>query len=128
MKLAGIMGAAALVLAGCSAQATEQPEFDPAVKAKAQALMKAGLSDDVGLKFVEDLTTEIGPRLAGSDAEARAREWALAELKELGFKNVRAEDFTIPYWQRVHERASVVGDNSRHRKWRIPWSSLSTTP
>lgn len=111
MKLVGIMGAVALVLAGCSAQATEQPEFDPVVKAKAQALMEAGLSDDVGLKFVEDLTTEIGPRLAGSDAEARARAWALAELKDLGFKNVRAEDFTIPYWQRVHESASVVGDN-----------------
>jgi len=70
--------------------------------------MERGLADEVGLKFVEDLTTEIGPRLAGSEAEARARDWAVAELKELGFSKVAVEDFTIPFWSRVKERASVV--------------------
>ena len=39
--------------------------------------------------IVESLTTEVGPRLAGTEAEARAREWALATLRELGFANVR---------------------------------------
>lgn len=106
-----VFGALALFLAGCSAQADETPSFDLEVKAKAEALMTAGLSDDVGLKFVEDLTTEIGPRLAGSEAEKRARDWAVAELNALGFKNVRVEDFTIPYWQRVLEEASIIGDH-----------------
>ena len=111
MKLTGILVSFALVLAGCSAEAGDQPDFDPAVKEKAKGLIQAGLSDDVGLKFVEDLTTEIGPRLAGSEAEARARDWAVRELKSLGFRTVRIEEFTIPYWERVFESAEVTGEN-----------------
>lgn len=111
MKLTASLSALALLVAGCSAQADDKPEFDAAVKAKAQQLMQAGLTDDVGLKFVEDMTTEIGQRLAGSDAEARARVWAVDELKALGFKNVHVEDFTIPYWERVLETATVTGEN-----------------
>lgn len=80
----------------------------PSVTKAADTLMARGLDDDVGLQFVEDLTTEIGPRLAGSEAEERARDWAVAELKALGFRNVEVEDFTIPFWSRVRERASIV--------------------
>ena len=32
------------------------------------------------MAIVTSLTTEVGPRLAGSEAEARAREWALHAL------------------------------------------------
>ena len=94
MRLTASLSALALIIAGCAAQAEDSPTFNADVKAKSQALMKAGLSDDVGLTFVEDLTTEIGPRLAGSEAEARARDWAVEKLKTLGFENVRVEDFT----------------------------------
>ena len=37
-------------------------------------------------EIVADLTTEIGPRLAGSDRELAAREWAAARLKALGVR------------------------------------------
>lgn len=47
------------------------------------------LSDDIAWNITEGLTTEIGPRLAGTEAEARARVWAVAKLKALGFRNVR---------------------------------------
>ena len=57
---------------------------------------------------MEDLTTEVGPRLAGSEAENRARDWAMRELKELNFQTVRTEDFTIPFWKRVTESAEIV--------------------
>lgn len=114
MRLNASLSALALLVAGCTAQADDQPTFDASVKAKAQALMQTGLSDAVGLKFVEDLTTEIGPRLAGSEAEARARDWAVAELKALGFNNVRVEDFEIPYWERVIETASVSGTHPQN--------------
>lgn len=113
-KLMIASGVVALTLAGCSASADDQPKFDAEVKANAQALMRAGLKDDVGLKFVEDLTTEIGQRLAGSQAEARARDWAVEELKALGFQNVRIEEFTIPYWSRVIDEARVTGDNPQN--------------
>jgi carboxypeptidase Q len=42
----------------------------------------------LGYSIVEGLTTEVGQRLAGTEAEARARDWAVVRLKALGFANV----------------------------------------
>jgi carboxypeptidase Q len=72
------------------------------------ALREAALEDDLAWEITEGLTTEIGPRLAGSEAEARARDWAVRKLKSLGFSNVRIEPFDIPYWVRGEERAEVT--------------------
>lgn len=58
--------------------------------------------------IVESLTTEVGPRLAGTEAEARARDWAVAKLKALGFRNVRVEPFDMPVWERGVEEAAIV--------------------
>ncbi len=74
----------------------------------ADQLINTGLEDDVSWELLESLTTEIGPRLAGSPAEARAREWGAAKLKALGFENVRIETYEMPYWQRVRETAEIV--------------------
>jgi hypothetical protein len=71
-------------------------------------LRDAALEDDVAWQIVEDLTTEVGPRLAGTEAEARARDWAVARLKALGFKNVRVEQFRMPTWVRGAESAEIV--------------------
>ena len=40
--------------------------------ARAAELREQALADDTGWKVVESLTTEVGPRLAGSEADARA--------------------------------------------------------
>ena len=111
MYKAGLIGAVALLAAGCTAQVETEPGFTDAMKDRATLLMEAAKQDDVGLQFVEDLTTEIGPRLAGSEAEARGREWAEAELKSLGFQNVRIETFEIPFWSRISESVMVTGEN-----------------
>jgi len=58
--------------------------------------------------IVEGLTTEIGPRLAGSPREAAARDWAIAKLKALGFEHVRSEPFTIQGWVRGAETARLT--------------------
>jgi len=58
--------------------------------------------------IVESLTTEVGPRLAGSESEARAREWGKIKLQSLGFDNVRIETFEMEYWERGEEQASLV--------------------
>ena len=63
---------------------------------------------DLGYSIVEGLTTEIGQRLAGTEAEARARDWAVARLKALGFANVHVEPFDMPVWVRGVETAEVV--------------------
>ncbi len=77
---------------------------DPAVT----ALQERALHDDTAYGIVAGLTTEVGPRMDGSEAEARARDWAVPRLKSLGFSNVHVEAFTLPVWQRGTESAAVV--------------------
>src|SRR3954469_22227732 len=71
----------------------------PAGPADAERLRDAALhEDEVAYDIVEGLTTEIGPRLAGTEAEARARDWAVRKLKALGFRNVHIEEDRMPVW------------------------------
>lgn len=68
----------------------------------------AALEDRVAWDFVEGLTTEVGPRPAGTPQEARARDWAVTKLKSLGFSNVRAEPYEMPVWLRGREEARII--------------------
>ncbi len=78
------------------------------IERQARALIAKSLESSVGYDVIESLTTEVGPRLAGSEAEARARAWGVAKFKQLGFKNVRVETFNMPYWERNYEDAEIV--------------------
>jgi hypothetical protein len=71
-------------------------------------LRDMALQDDLAWDITEGLTTEVGPRLAGTPAEARAREWAVRRLKGLGFSKVRVDEFTIPTWVRGIESARIT--------------------
>jgi hypothetical protein len=97
---------AALLLASAApALAQSSPTV---VDRKVAALRDAALKDDYAWDIVEGLTTEVGQRLAGTEAEARARDWAVAKLKALGFANVHVEPFTLPVWVRGAETAEIV--------------------
>jgi Zn-dependent M28 family amino/carboxypeptidase len=76
--------------------------------AVARELREAALAGDGGYEVVADLTTNIGPRLAGSEADARAVEWAVAMFEEMGFDRVWTEPATFPTWHRGLERTEVV--------------------
>jgi hypothetical protein len=69
---------------------------------------KALKSDDIAYDILEGLTTEIGQRQAGTEAEARARIWSLNKLKALGFENVRVEEYQMPTWVRGEETAEIT--------------------
>lgn len=89
--------------------ATADPTgLTPASIEHARALRDLALEGTVAWNIVEGLTTEVGPRLAGTEAEARARDWALHRLRAMGFENVRVEAFTIPGWERGEERAALL--------------------
>lgn len=101
--------AAAFVASGAGAQEPAKPvALTPEQRAVVEKLQAAALSSDGAYEILEGLTTEVGPRLGGSQAEARARDWAVKKLTALGFANVRVEPFTLPYWSRVSESASIV--------------------
>src|SRR5271154_7389881 len=53
----------------------------------ASSLGQKALDDPAAYGFVESLTTEIGQRLAGTEAHRRAGAWAEARLKAAGFEN-----------------------------------------
>ena len=63
---------------------------------------------EVAWDIVEGLTTEVGQRLAGTEAEARARTWAVRKLKALGFANVHIEPFDMRVWERGVETAEIL--------------------
>lgn len=79
-----------------------------AEQAQTEAIRTAALADQVAWHFIEGLTTEVGPRPAGSKQDARGREWAVARLKALGFANVRDEPFTMPVWERGRDEVRIL--------------------
>ncbi len=83
-----------------------------AMQAAAQ-LREQALADDTAWQVTQSLTTEIGPRLAGSDADARAVEWAKAKFKALGYDRVWTQPVTFPKWERRSERGEVLGANAQ---------------
>ena len=80
----------------------------------ASSLGQKALNDPAAFDFVESLTTEIGQRLAGTEAHRRAVAWAEARLKAAGFENVHSEPFTFPAWIRGAESAEIVGSVPQH--------------
>jgi hypothetical protein len=74
----------------------------------AEAVRDRALNDPTAYDYVESLSVEVGPRLAGSEAAARARDWAVAKLTSLGFAKVHVEPFPITAWLRGPESAEIV--------------------
>jgi len=91
-----------------SSQAETPYTLPDELATRAARLAEVGLHDRLGYEVVESLTTEVGPRLAGTQAEARARDWAVAKFKSLGFDNVRVEPFELPVWTRGIETAEIT--------------------
>jgi hypothetical protein len=79
------------------------------VDPKVATLRDSALENDhYAWDVVEGLTTEVGQRLAATEAEARARDWGVKHLTALGFSNVHVEPFTMPVWTRGAESAEIL--------------------
>jgi hypothetical protein len=99
-----------LAVAGAPAFAADDPAGLSA-QARATAKILAAPSDHAGEAYalVESLTTEIGPRLAGSPNFDRAMDWAKARFQALGYDRVTVEPVQFRTWERRHESGEVVG-------------------
>ena len=101
--------AASLMLAtGIVSAANPTTTISAASVKTAEQLRDKAMHDDTGYRIVESLTTEIGPRLAGSDADQRARDWAVAKFKALGYDKVYTEEVKYPLWVRRSEHGAIV--------------------
>lgn len=134
MMIAALAGTALSAPAVAQSSATPRPQertslpaptpVDPAVA----KLRDAALKDEVAYDIVEGMTTEVGQRLAGTEAEARARTWSVAKLKALGFKNVRIETYPMPVWVRGTETAEIVSPFPQKLKLAALGNSAATPP
>ncbi len=75
---------------------------------KAAALRDSALQKNEAYTLLESLTTEVGPRMAGSSGDAKAVAWAEKKFKALGYDKVILQPVTFPVWQRGHEKAEVL--------------------
>jgi len=99
--------ALALGLAGAPAHAADG---GLSAHALATARILAAPNDPAGEAYaiVESLTTEVGPRMAGTEAEARAVAWAQAKFRALGYDRVYLEPVSFKTWERRRESAEVL--------------------
>jgi len=100
--------AVAVVASICVQSAVAEIDMSVAKSVRDQALQS-----DTGYQLVADLTTEVGPRLPGSAADARAVAWTKQRFEAMGFDKVWLEPVTFPAWVRGNERAMVVGESSQ---------------
>ena len=111
MRLAPLL--LALVALPAFAQQAATTTIPQSALDQVPALRERALADRTGWNVVESLTTEVGPRLAGSEADARAVEWAKAKFKALGYDKVWTEPVTFPNWVRRSEHAEVLGAHAQ---------------
>jgi hypothetical protein len=77
--------------------------------AEAAALRDKALASNTAYALLEDLATNVGPRMAATPAEARGRDWAVKVMTAAGLQNIHLEPFPMPLWQRGVESAEITG-------------------
>jgi len=71
-------------------------------------LRERGLQSRNSFELVRSLTTEVGPRFAGTPGDRAAVEWAVRKMQELGLQNVRSEPVEVPRWIRGAETGEIL--------------------
>jgi len=93
----------------CFVNAADKPVlFTRSDLASANSLREKALADATAYQLVESLTTEVGPRPAGSPGDKAAVAWGLREMQRLGFANVHAVPATVPHWVRGEAEFAVL--------------------
>ena len=95
---------AALLLASVAAPTLAATRVEHAAVVRDAALGKSE-----AFPILEDLTTTVGQRMAGTPAEARARDWAVKAMTDAGLVNIKTEPFPLKVWTRGSESAEIIG-------------------
>lgn len=98
----------ALVASSLFSYAAFAEHFTEQQRTTAKALSEQALSSSLAYDIVESLTTEVGPRMAATEGDAKAVAWATAKLKSLGFDKVWTEPVAYPTWIRGEESAQIT--------------------
>lgn len=113
MTLRTLSCALVALLSASAGAATITTVPDTAIR-QAITLRDLAIADRQAYELLESLTTEIGPRLAGGVNDQKARDWAVAKFKALGYDKVWTEPVTFPKWVRRSESAALVAPFAQH--------------
>jgi acetylornithine deacetylase/succinyl-diaminopimelate desuccinylase-like protein len=115
-----------LCLVSCISGTVHAQEFSPEQIKQVAQVREAALNSDLSWQLLESLTTEIGPRLPGTENDKKAVEWAQSQFKALGFDKVWIEPATFPHWRRYHESASIITPSEQPLHLTALGNSIST--
>ncbi len=107
------LAGAVLLSAGLPARsnAAKDDVATPAMKAVAGQ----GMLGSHAFEFLTELTDDIGARVSGTPAAARAVDWGLAKMKAMGLENVHPEKWQLSRgWTRVSAEAELLTPTPRH--------------
>jgi len=96
--------------------------------ATAAELAKLVSENNPAYEIVESLTTEVGPRMAGTEQDALGVKWAIAKFNELGFDKVWTEPVTFPTWKRGEEHAVITSPYKQNIMITALGRSVATAP
>jgi hypothetical protein len=122
-SLAGLLAVVALATAtatvaamggGATEPAERSGSATPAIQPSKAALQAAArlrdraLESDEALQLLTAITTEVGPRFAGTPGDLAGVEWTRRKLVDLGFTDVRTPEVIVPRWVRGEASAEVL--------------------
>jgi carboxypeptidase Q len=79
----------------------------------ARKLRDAAMKSSEAYALVRSLTTEVGPRFAGTPGDRAGVAWAEREMERLGFRNVRRMPVMVPRWVRGDVRLTMDDGSDR---------------
>jgi hypothetical protein len=110
------------------ALAADKSAFSGSDLGAANTLRERALADNTAYQLVESLTTEVGPRPAGSAADKAAVAWGLREMQRSGFTNVHAMEVMVPHWVRGEAELSVLSPWPQRMPTLALGGSIGTVP
>jgi len=110
----------AITLLGCSntqvpastqsvqAATKQAPKRDAVIQRQLAQITKASQQSTLSFDIVADLTSKVGPRIAGSAGDKKAIAWAEQTFAELGFDRVYKQPVRVRNWERGFANAKII--------------------
>lgn len=96
--------------------------------ASTNSFIKDSQSSALAYDIVASLTTEVGPRIAGSDGDKKAVVWAEKKFKALGYDKIYKQPVKVRNWSRGAAKASIIKPYSHQLAVTALGGSVGTGP
>mgnify|MGYP000194561089 CR=1 FL=1 len=103
-----VLSSLMLALTMTNANAASKSFISTTDKQQLEQLTATAANSDLSYEIVESLTTEVGARMIGTEADKRAIKWAVDKMNALGFDKVWTEEVTHYQWIRGDVKAQIL--------------------